>query len=114
MNDFENKIPDRLVLLRKKHQLSQYELAEKLGFSRSLIANYEQGRREPDCKTLLIFASFYNVSVDFLFGRVDSESDIFITDSVASLSDESMGDLQKYIKLLKIRDYYLNKKKKGT
>ncbi len=34
----------RLVELRAEQKLSQYKLAEILGFSRGQIANYEQGR----------------------------------------------------------------------
>ncbi len=42
----------QLSELRKKQGLSQYALAERLGFSRGQLANYEQGQREPDFKTL--------------------------------------------------------------
>lgn len=61
----------RLVELRAEQKLSQYKLAEILGFSRGQIANYEQGSREPDHETLQQFADFFNVSVDYLLGRTD-------------------------------------------
>ena len=58
-----------LSRLRKHSKLTQYQLAEKLGFSRGQIANYEQGQREPDYETLWKIADFFNVSVDELLGR---------------------------------------------
>jgi len=59
----------RLVQLRKSSGLSQYELAEKLNFSRGKYANYEQGTRQPDYETLDKLADFYNVTTDYLLGR---------------------------------------------
>lgn len=62
---------DRLVSLRKEKKLTQYELADKLGFSRGQISNYEQGSREPDQETLIKIVSFFDVSVDFMLGLTD-------------------------------------------
>lgn len=59
----------RLAELRNQKGLSQYELAERLGFSRGKLANYEQGSRQPDYGTLEIIADFFNVSIDYLVGR---------------------------------------------
>ena len=53
-----------LAKLRKEKNLSQYELAEKMGFSRGQISNYEQGTRQPDFDTLQKFAAFFEVSTD--------------------------------------------------
>lgn len=61
-----------LAKLRKEKKLSQYKLAELMNFSRGQIANYEQGSREPDFETLERFADFFDVSIDYLLGRVDN------------------------------------------
>ncbi|MGE8038128.1 helix-turn-helix domain-containing protein [Lysinibacillus sp. NPDC093692] len=61
-----------LAKLRKERKLSQYDLAEKMNFSRGKIANYEQGTRQPDFETLQMFADFFDVSTDFLLGRTDT------------------------------------------
>ena len=60
---------DMLVYLRKEAGLSQQELADKIGITRSAIGMYETGRREPDLETLEAFADFYNVDMDTLLGR---------------------------------------------
>lgn len=64
-------LKDRLILLRKQKKLSQYDAADRLGFSRGKLANYEQGSREPDYETLKHIANFYDVSIDYLLGRTD-------------------------------------------
>lgn len=64
----------RLATLRKQKELSQYELADRLGFSRGQIANYEQGKREPDYGTLEKIADFFEVTTDYLLGRTDIPS----------------------------------------
>lgn len=65
---------ERLKNLRKAKKLSQYELAERLGFSRGKLANYEQGTREPDFETLETIANFFDVSTDYLLGVTSGQS----------------------------------------
>lgn len=60
-----------LARLRKERKMSQYDLAEKMNFSRGKIANYEQGTRQPDFETLQMFADFFEVSTDYLLGRTN-------------------------------------------
>lgn len=62
-------LSDMLVYLRKRSTLSQQELADKLGMTRSAIGMYETGKREPDLETLEVFADFYNVDMNTLTGH---------------------------------------------
>lgn len=59
----------RLKELRLKKNLSQAELAKKLGVSKSRIGMYELGEREPDFYTLELIADFFNVDMDYLLGK---------------------------------------------
>ncbi|WP_445429720.1 helix-turn-helix domain-containing protein [Bacillus atrophaeus] len=61
----------RIAALRKEKGLSQYELADRLGFSRGKLANYEQGTREPDYETLIKIADYFEVSTDYLLRGTD-------------------------------------------
>lgn len=82
---------ERLSSLRKKKKISQYELANRLGFSRGQIANYEQGKREPDYETLKIFADFFEVSTDYLLGHSDSPVE-YTTSEKSFLDDLQLTD----------------------
>ena len=67
MGDFQNIFKR----LRNSCGLTQAEMAEKLGISRSTIGMYETGAREPDFETLEKIADFFNVDIDYLLGRTD-------------------------------------------
>ena len=54
---------------REREGLSQIELANKLGISRSAVGNYEQGIREPDFETEERIADFFGIDLDSLRGR---------------------------------------------
>ena len=62
------QLTDMLIYLRKRAGLTQQELAEKTGLTRSTIGMYETGKREPDLETLEVFADFYNVDMNTLTG----------------------------------------------
>ena len=69
---------DRLRKLRKEKKLSQKELGDLLNISDRVISYYENNNRFPsDEKTLKAIADFFDVSVDYLLGRVE-EKDIAI------------------------------------
>lgn len=55
--------------LRKELNMSQAELAEKLGVSQQTISKYERGTREPDNETLAKLAEIFDCSIDYLLGR---------------------------------------------
>ena len=63
---------DMLTYLRKREGLSQQELADKLGVTRSRIGMYETAKREPDFESLEAIADFFNVNMDTLMGKATS------------------------------------------
>ncbi|MDI3508754.1 MAG: hypothetical protein PWP48_1345 [Clostridiales bacterium] len=62
---------ERLVKLRKERKMTQEELANILGISRSALSLYETNKRQPDFQTICRLADFFNVSVDYLLDRTD-------------------------------------------
>ena len=58
-----------LKSLREERGISQQELAGILNVKRSTIGNYEQGTRSPDMETLEVIADYFNVDMDFLYGK---------------------------------------------
>lgn len=61
---------EMLKYLRVRDNLSQAELADKLGVAKSTISMYEVGKREPDFETLEAIADFFNVDMNFLLGKI--------------------------------------------
>lgn len=54
--------------LRKNNNLTQEELAQKVGVSPAAIGLYEQGVRLPRNSTMKRISNFFDVSVDYLLG----------------------------------------------
>ena len=52
--------------LRKKHNLSQEKLAEKLGVSRQAVAKWENGDALPDIINCQKLSELYKISIDEL------------------------------------------------
>lgn len=61
----------RLKLLRKANELTQIELAKSLGLAFSTISMYERGERMPDFETMEAIADYFNVTMDYLYGKTD-------------------------------------------
>lgn len=54
---------------REELQLTQKELAEKIGSSQRNVSNWESGASEPDCETIMKIAEIFDISIDQLFGK---------------------------------------------
>ena len=61
----------RLRELRKKRGISQLKLAMDLNMNQNSISRYESGVREADYATLIQFADYFNVSIDYLLERTN-------------------------------------------
>ena len=62
----------RLATLRKEKKISQLKLANDLNMNQNTISRYETMEREADYKTLIKFADYFGVSLDYLLGRTNS------------------------------------------
>jgi HTH-type transcriptional regulator/antitoxin HipB len=68
---------NRLLQFRKKHNLSQEELASKIGVSRQAVSKWERAEASPDSDNLVLLAEIYGVSLDELLkGVSDTENDM--------------------------------------
>ncbi len=68
---FQSPFARKLKKLRIEHGISQKDLARELGISRSCLANYEAGKRQPDNDMLIHIADRFQVLVDYLIDRTD-------------------------------------------
>ena len=71
------EIASRLVQLRKQHNLSQEELAEKLGISRQAVSKWERAEASPDTDNLISLARLYSISLDDLL-KTDEQPEILL------------------------------------
>ena len=63
----------RLKELRKSKKISQLKLAMDLNMNQNTISRYETMEREADYETLIKFADYFNVSLDYVLGRTDKK-----------------------------------------
>lgn len=62
----------RLKELRKAKKISQMKLAIDLNMNQNSISRYENEEREADYSTLIKFADYFNVSIDYLLERTEN------------------------------------------
>lgn len=65
-------LSQRLKYLRKLHKKNQQDIADLLGITRPAYTAYENGNRTPDNESVNKLADYYDVTVDYLFGRTDN------------------------------------------
>ena len=63
----------RLRELREERELSQAEMAKKLGVSQQTYSRYESNTTEIPLKLLIYLAEFYDTSTDFLLGITNQD-----------------------------------------
>ena len=61
----------RLKKLRKERNISQLKLAIDLNMNQKSFSRYENNERVADYETLIKFADYFDVSLDYLLGRTD-------------------------------------------
>ncbi|MBQ9114128.1 MAG: helix-turn-helix transcriptional regulator [Clostridia bacterium] len=84
---------NRIKDLREDMDLRQSDLAEKTGIDQRTISNYETGKTLPDAYALIRLADFFNVSVDYLLGRVNQ--DFFSKSKKKQLIEKIQAELEE-------------------
>ena len=103
---------DTLTALRKAQGLTQQQVADKTGLTRSAIGMYETGKREPDFATLEQFANVFNVDMNTLMTGISTGNDEMneLLDAMRSREDMRMlfklakdatpADVQKAVRII--------------
>lgn len=63
------KVGNKIVELRKKQELSQEKLGEKVGVTRQTISNWELNETLPDTNQLIALSKTLLISIDELVGN---------------------------------------------
>lgn len=97
MNDFKNIF----FSLRTDKKFSQEQMAKELGVSKSSIAMWETGKRLPSPDGFEQIADYFNVDIDFLYGRTDVKRKILFDEYGDEFihSNNNLKILEHYDKL---------------
>ena len=92
------EIGNKILELRKKNNLSQEALAEKIGVSRQTISKWELGETSPDIKQAKELSKVFNVSLDEL-----TDNDIKnVLEAKVSNTEKLAGIIIKILKVIGI------------
>ena len=92
MVDFGKKLKE----LRKQAGMTQQQVADKLGITKSVVSYYELSERTPSPEVLKDLALIFRVSADYLLGIERSK-----TIDVSDLSDEDINLLLATVEALR-------------
>ena len=68
----EVKIAENIVALRKKHNVTQEQLAEAINVSPKTVAKWELSITCPNASKLALIADYFHVSLEYLFYGYES------------------------------------------
>ena len=86
----------RLKELRKQNGLTQQQLAERIGVTKSVISFYELKERAPSHDVLMKLSYIFHVSTDYLLGIERNK-----TVDVTGLDDEDIKAVQLIVDRLR-------------
>ena len=66
MEELRKIIGKNLAELRKRHGLTQLELAEKFNYTDRAVSKWENGDTLPDIEVLYNLCAFYGITIDYL------------------------------------------------
>ena len=67
---------ERLKIVRKERKLSQDDIADLLHTSRQQVGKWETGAQKMGVDKYIKLALFYNISVDYLLGLIDTPREL--------------------------------------
>ncbi len=73
MEDLKAVIAGNIIQLRKKHGMTQAELAKKLNYTDKAVSKWERHESLPDITVLKAVADCFGVTVDYLITEVHEE-----------------------------------------
>lgn len=91
---------NRIRELREKAGLRQIDVAKATGIDQKTLSNYETGKTNPDSYSLIQLADFFDVSIDYLVGRIDSIYPTFSKEDICKKIDtikQELNDIKKYL-----------------
>ncbi|HEM3598272.1 TPA: helix-turn-helix transcriptional regulator [Streptococcus suis] len=92
------KFTERLKTLRKQANLTQKELAEKIGISQPAYGDWERGVKKPTQDNLVKIAKIFNVSLDSLLGNeVEQEDELANVELLFRMTSDGLTEEEKTV-----------------
>ncbi|WP_251615446.1 helix-turn-helix transcriptional regulator [Pumilibacter muris] len=88
---------NRLRFLRKKHKLTQHDLAKLLHTTQNTISNWESGRQEPSYEKLITLSRLFHIPIEYLFGE-DKKTQIHLREIAPRVIEETQMHGSDYSK----------------
>ncbi len=91
---------NRIKDLREKAGLRQIDVANITGIDQKTLSNYETGKTNPDSYALIRLADFFNVSIDYLVGRIDDTFSVADRMEISKKIDtikQELNDIKKFL-----------------
>ena len=96
------QIGKKITDLRKAHNMTQMELADKLGISFQAVSNWERGNTMPDISKLPELSEIFHISVDELLDGKASLVSAVLDDTVDAYIEEDKATEQEIADTLPI------------
>jgi len=106
------KLGDIIRMLLEENEMTQKDLAFNMNISVSTVGNYIRNLREPDIETIKLFASYFDVSVDYLVNYQSDKTTNHKEDDILRIFRSLDVDLQElYIEQGKtLKKFNINRK----
>ena len=92
---------EKLKQLRKKYNLTQQQLADKLNIQKKTYFNYENDLRQPDIEMLKKLADFFDVTIDEIVGHKKKDNELASL-TLSKLQKEAINEI------LRLNDFNLS------
>lgn len=107
-----SKFGENLKKLRISKDMTQLEVAELIGVSKSAISMYENSQREPSFEILESIADHFNVPLSSLISEEDAA--LFSASSISTIAAHAIDDLteEEQLELIDYAKYLKSKRRK--
>lgn len=91
------KIGEQIARLRKKHNMSQIQLAERLYVTEKAVSKWECGNGIPDLDNIVKLARIFDVSIDeLLLGEENGKQDVVTEEQILQLQKGDHSIINSY------------------
>lgn len=89
-------LAEKIFELRKNNDMSQEQLAEKVGVSRQSISKWESGDSTPELERLVELSKVFNVSTDYLLLSSEMDNLVVRAEILEKEQQTLKSDVHKY------------------